>query len=192
MIHVGTVKLVHENGYVTSEWDGGKTTQMYLFPEECSYANRDFNFRISSATVETPKSKFSDLTGYTRILMPLSNTITLFQNGDRKILLPYQQIRFNGNDLVTSIGKTVDFNLMFDEGFDGKLSLLTKPKTDLLTGAFFEGYCLIRGEANIRMNTKEFRMNEKDSLFLTGIGKQRLDIISKGDFRMIHVTLTKR
>ena len=57
------MKIEHltAGNFITSTWAGGTTTQLYLYPENGSYANRDFLFRISSATVDLEESGFGVL-----------------------------------------------------------------------------------------------------------------------------------
>ena len=61
----------------TSTWSGGTTTELYLYPENGSYAARDFLFRISSATVDLPESDFTALPGVERYITPLAGSFTL-------------------------------------------------------------------------------------------------------------------
>ena len=38
--------------FVTTEWSGGTTTQLAISPERAAYGDREFLWRLSSATVE--------------------------------------------------------------------------------------------------------------------------------------------
>ena len=46
------IKIVKEQGQKISKWSGGITNQLYIYPENSSYENRNFKWRISSANVE--------------------------------------------------------------------------------------------------------------------------------------------
>ena len=46
------VEIIKPEEYAVSEWAGGKTTQLYIYPQDSEYAKRNFLLRISSATVE--------------------------------------------------------------------------------------------------------------------------------------------
>ena len=50
-------------------------------PDSSSLAKRDFDFRLSTATVIMNTVEFSDFTGYQRILMSLDNPVRLGQLG---------------------------------------------------------------------------------------------------------------
>ena len=42
--------------YVVSNWSGGKTIQIAIAPEGAVYADRDFLWRVSSATADLDES----------------------------------------------------------------------------------------------------------------------------------------
>ena len=54
-----------------TRWSGGETRELYIAPENSSYAGRDFELRLSTATVETRTSDFTPLPDYQRILLLL-------------------------------------------------------------------------------------------------------------------------
>ena len=89
--------------YQISTWSGGQTTQLFLSPKEGSYPDRTFDFRLSTATVEVEKSDFTDLTGYHRILMPLTSSITLTHQHKEVVLKPFQSYFFDGGDPVFAL-----------------------------------------------------------------------------------------
>ena len=67
--------------YSTSNWSGGTTTELGIGPEESRYADRNFLWRISSATVDLEESTFTALPDYDRIIMTLAGDIDLCHNG---------------------------------------------------------------------------------------------------------------
>ena len=66
------ITVLDETAFTTSVWSGGKTTEMYLYPQTASYRNRNFLFRISSATVEEEASTFTRLPGIHREILLLN------------------------------------------------------------------------------------------------------------------------
>ena len=76
-------KLLDQAGYVTTSWSGGTTTQLAIAPEGAVYGDRDFLWRISSATVELDHSDFTPLPDYHRFLAVLEGEIKLKINGDQ-------------------------------------------------------------------------------------------------------------
>ena len=54
--------------YVVSNWSGGKTIQIAIAPEGAVYADRDFLWRVSSATADLDESDYTPLPDYARWL----------------------------------------------------------------------------------------------------------------------------
>lgn len=103
--------------YNTSRWSGGTTTELGIGPEGSRYADREFLWRISSATVELEESTFTVLPDYDRIIMTLEGDIDLYHNGGEQIhLKAFETHSFDGGDDTVSKGKVVDFNLMTRKG----------------------------------------------------------------------------
>ena len=103
--------------YAVSAWSGGTTTQLAIFPPEAKYADRDFLWRVSSATVELEKSDFTALPDYDRLIATLKGEITLTHNGGAPLTLqPYAVHAFSGADVTHSVGRCTDFNLMLRRG----------------------------------------------------------------------------
>lgn len=120
--------LISPETYLSSTWSGGRTTQLCLLPEGASYAERNFDLRISSATVEIEESVFSDLRGYSRIIAPLEGSFDL-QHPDRKGLQHfhlerYQLHAFDGGEKTLCRGRGRDFNVIFRHGLDVKVMRL--------------------------------------------------------------------
>ena len=80
------VTLLRVNDFQVSDWSGGKTKQLYLSPPTGHYSKRDFDYRLSTATVELAESQFSDLSGFHRILMSLDQTLHL-HNASRESIV---------------------------------------------------------------------------------------------------------
>lgn len=116
--------------FTVSQWSGGSTTQIAIFPPEAQYADRSFLWRISSATVNLPESDFTPLPDYNRYISLLEGSIQLTHgSGCPVALTPGEIHRFDGGVATRSQGTCVDFNLMLRKGkCDGTLSCLRMPK----------------------------------------------------------------
>jgi len=107
------LRKLEEKDFVTTHWEGGTTTQFLIFPREADYANRDFLWRISSAAVEKPESRFTPLPGYERWITPLTGPLSLqIDGGEEQMLNPYQILSFDGASDTWGRGLCTDFNLM--------------------------------------------------------------------------------
>lgn len=115
---------LHPEDFKTSLWSGGTTTELYLYPENGSYAQRDFKFRISSATVDLEESDFTTLPGVERFITPLEGSFTLSHPGHTPVNLPAlaDPYHFSGEIPTHCVGKATDFNLML-KGCAGKMEL---------------------------------------------------------------------
>lgn len=107
------LRKLEEKDFVTTHWKGGTTTQFLIFPREADYADRDFLWRISSATVEKPESSFTPLPGYERWITPLTGSLSLqIDGGEEQLLNPYEILSFDGASDTWGRGLCTDFNLM--------------------------------------------------------------------------------
>lgn len=99
----------------SSIWSGGLTYEYMIYPKTARYTDRDFTFRISSATIEEVPSEFTKFKGYYRYLVMLDNCLHIEVNKEKKIYEKYEIMEFNSNDEVTSYTKGIDFNWMVSE-----------------------------------------------------------------------------
>lgn len=112
-----TITLLKPEDYLTTEWSGGTTTQLAIAPKGAVYAERDFLWRLSSATVDLEESDFTALPDYHRFISTLRGDMVLAHNGGDKLTLhPYDVHKFEGADDTHSWGKCKDFNLMLRRG----------------------------------------------------------------------------
>ena len=117
------VTLLRAKDFQVSDWSGGKTKQLYLSPPAGHYGKREFDYRLSTATVELAESQFSDLSGFHRILMSLDHTLHL-HNASRQeetVLAPFTPYFFEGSDFITSRGTCTDFNLIYSDHYQGQM-----------------------------------------------------------------------
>ena len=107
----------------TINWASGTSTEIFIHPSNGSFADRNFLFRISTATVEAEESTFTFFEGITRHLMILKGELELIHEGRyTKHLKPYEQDTFSGEWPTRSKGKVTDFNLMLKAGATGSLT----------------------------------------------------------------------
>lgn len=123
-----TVQRIRPDAYRTTSWSGGETTELYIYPEDASFATRQFGFRLSKATVTVDASEFTPLNGVTRWLMPLTGPLKLsHQNEGQKLyeiyLEPFDVHCFRGDWSTKSVGQVTDFNLMLKGHTRGDLAV---------------------------------------------------------------------
>lgn len=123
-------RVLKEDAYRTTVWASGCTTELFIYPEEASFAERRFLFRVSKATVEADESTFTALPGVTRWIMPLDGHLNLsFANDGQSLytiqLAPFQPHCFKGEWQTKSLGKVSDFNLMLKDHAKGHIHSMT-------------------------------------------------------------------
>jgi environmental stress-induced protein Ves len=103
-------------------WSGGSTIELFIYPGSADLAKRNFELRVSSATVETEESIFSPFAGYIRHIMPLRGEMCLVHEGHHKVVLTLSQTdTFKGDWTTRSYGKCTDFNLIHKPSWKGEI-----------------------------------------------------------------------
>ena len=113
--------------FTTTEWSHGKTTELYIHPQEADYSKRQFTWRVSSATVNQSPSSFTPLFGVKRWIMPFDGGLHLTHTNRGKALYsitlnPYETHCFRGDWQTECEGTARDFNLMLKDRAFGLLS----------------------------------------------------------------------
>ena len=112
-LHLLKISTLSQQHFLTTQWSGGSSTQLYIFPANASYTERNFELRISIAKVEVEESTFTALPGIHRKIMILEGEICITHEGQySKHLKPFDVADFSGDWKTTSIGTCTDFNVM--------------------------------------------------------------------------------
>ena len=108
-----------------SNWSGGKTWELAIFPEEAKYLDRDFLWRLSTANSDLEESSFTKLPDYDRILMVLEGDVVLAHGDQRSAHLgEREQDQFDGAVKTRCYGKLIrDYNLIYRKGCLGRMEL---------------------------------------------------------------------
>jgi environmental stress-induced protein Ves len=117
-----SMKIFNSAARETINWSGGTSTQLFVYPESASFAERNFDFRFSTATVEVEATDFTHFPGIDRHLMILEGELELTHHGRyTKLLRPYDTDHFSGDWKSSSKGKVRDLNLMLRNGYTGSV-----------------------------------------------------------------------
>ena len=175
---INKVELIKKDEFLTSEWSGGTTTEIAIYPKDSIYGEKNFTWRLSSAKVEMEESNFTSLPGINRIIMVLEGRLKLEHIGHHECTLePFQQDSFSGSWETKSYGKVVDFNLMMNHQCDGKLEPIVIKKDEkkriiLKANEKYQKrtqtiYC-VSGEVKIYiLNGETLYLNQGDAALLT-------------------------
>lgn len=114
---MGKYTIIDGSSLPISQWSGGTTRQLAIYPATADYAARNFVWRVSTATIETPESLFTPLPGVGRTIMVLDGRMTLTHEGRcSRELGPFEQESFRGEWTTRSRGRVRDFNVMVKGG----------------------------------------------------------------------------
>ena len=179
---MSTVKIIRQADQISTEWSGGTTTQLGIYPPASNYASRDFLWRLSTATVNVAESRFTALPGFKRILMILSGAMRVRHEGHHEILLQaFEQDCFDGGWATTSFGLAVDFNLMTGAGASGDVSaialgcgeeraMLPAAESAAGDGRSAVAIYVFCGSVQACIEGRAYVLNEKDVLLLEDDG----------------------
>ena len=107
------ILVIQKQSHKTTNWSGGTTTELFIYPKGSDYQKRNFLFRVSTATIEIEESQFTKLADVNREIMILDGEIELIHEGRySKTLGKFDTDTFSGEWDTRSIGKATDFNLM--------------------------------------------------------------------------------
>lgn len=181
-------KLNKKEDYVVSQWSGGTTTQLGIYPAGEQYADRKFIWRLSSATVDLEESDFTDLPDYNRILGVLQGEVVLSYEGIRSVKLGRLEYDyFDGAWKTKSFGKITDYNLMTRKGYTGRLEVLKLAEKaaelelkEAVTHAFFctGSYAVVNFDGNSVM------MKDGEQLIINECPAMKVTFTGEGD--LIH------
>lgn len=109
--------VIRSNEVLTTKWSGGTTSQLAISPVDAVYADRDFDWRLSSAEVNDEKSTFTPLPDYHRFLTTRKGTLKMRHDGGEWYSIGEGDVaEFEGGSVTESEGKVTDFNLMVRKG----------------------------------------------------------------------------
>ena len=171
------IKIIKKDKLSSSKWSGGTTTQLYIYPENELYENRNFTFRISSAKVDLEESTFTKLPNIKRRIMILDGKLKLIHENHHSVTLEkFQQDTFYGDWNTKSYGKVTDFNLMLNDNADGFIEyinlenekIINPYKNDKYNNTTEVFYC-VRGKINISINNEREQLEAGDVAIIKNI-----------------------
>lgn len=187
-------KIIKAENAVQSNWTGGTTTQLGIFPESGSYLKRDFLWRLSTATCEKEETSFSKLPDFDRVLMVLSGDVVLAHQDVRVARLnELEQDRFDGSYSTKSFGKITDYNLMVAKGNQGFLDVISlteqsqTPETENYPEyeQLSQGFYCRDGFATITINGETVIVNKGEQLIINYAQNERVDLSMMGEGHLI-------
>lgn len=191
-------KIIRYESFNEKTWSGGKTTELFIFPQTAKYQDIDFSFRLSTAKVETEKSEFTILNGISRKLMVLKGATTLYHEIHHFIHLDRFEVdTFLGEWKTTSKGMCTDFNLMTASDINGELSSLVLERSVTsnfivranLSWIFIYAYA---GSIEIRFENRIITLNNGDLFLIKEPSIKELEIAGIRKSEIVFVEISKQ
>lgn len=166
------VNIFESENFKIRKWSGGTTTELFIWPANSDYSQQNFDFRLSSASVETEESVFTAFPAYMRHLSILEGEIKIMHKDKyEKILKPNDFDTFSGNWNTKSYGKAIDFNLIikpeltaeiecFNIQKDDVCDLHCKPEFQFFFVFLFKGEVLMNDSENLKLNISDYTLAE--------------------------------
>lgn len=188
--------IITSQNFKPVSWPGGITTELFIYPLTADYHQRNFQFRISKASVETDRSDFTTLPGIARKLMVLSGKITLNHEGHySRQLNKFEADEFEGDWKTSSVGKCTDFNLMTIGKTTGELSAIVIEKEQLVNYSIKENCDWLfifnhSGIVSIDLDSQKKTINKGDLLIINNITTRNFEIIGIKKSELVFAEIT--
>jgi len=190
------LKAIHKKDLQTSKWSGGTSTTLYIYPETASYQERNFLFRISTASIEVEESVFTSLPGISRVIMVLEGEIQLHHEGQHSAsLCKFDTDCFSGDWKTICSGKAIDFNLMCTGATQGnlhgvRLNIGSIWNVNSLKEDDVFGYYVYKGRLNVSTSTQIIQVNRGELLlFFNEDREDRLTLEAMADSELAVITV---
>ena len=163
-------KIISKNNLKTTTWQGGTTTELYIFPEESKYQERNFDFRISTAQVLLEESGFTSLPNIDRELMILDGSIDItHEHQYSKRLNKFDTDSFKGDWKTSSKGFCTDFNIMSNANYVCKIEVLSSDSNQKIiqnNSNDFLIFYIYKGSATIEIRNEIIQLEKGDVFIL--------------------------
>lgn len=174
-----TIKITKNTDYSPTYWAGGMASELITYPENSSFAERNFLWRMGFAKIDIDNSTFSALPEVKRHLMVTDGEMTITHK-DRysKLLKPFMQDFFMGDWTTTTEGRCSVLNLMTRENFDGTLSSINVSKENQTDFKYtypedstIAAICIhpLNTDIKCEVNTESYNINKGGLLCITMI-----------------------
>ena len=142
--------IIKKSDWNITNWSGGTTSQLFIYPLDSNFKTGDYQLRISIATVEVETSTFTTLKDVNRTLLVLDGNLMLdHENQHTSNLKQYDQDSFSGNWNTSSIGKVRDFNVMTKGDTHSEVRVINVSKETMFAGLQNDFIHVLKGNLTI-------------------------------------------
>ncbi len=155
------MKLIKKDEFKDSNWAGGITSEIFIYPEDATVGEKNFDFRISSASCNLEKSIYTNYDGFLRYISPLDNSMTITTDAKKFSLRPFEVLFFNGKSNTFSTGDVRDFNLIYKKNLNAQMYSLNINNYK----NYFKGHAIIFN-FNSKLKYEDEKFPEFSALYL--------------------------
>lgn len=187
--------ILTAESFHANHWSGGTTTEFFIYPRTSVYKQRNFSFRLSTATVETDTSEFTPLPNISRTLMVLAGEMALkHENQHTAQLGKFDTDVFEGGWHTSSEGRCTDFNLMTMGNTSGKLNGVAIDKNQMIDYPLGDSpdwlfMYVYTGKTSIYLNNEKHTVNQGDVLVLEAPDLTSLQIKGRDNSELVFCTI---
>jgi len=131
--------IFKKEDFNVTKWAGGETTQLAIYPYDADFSERDFLWRVSSATFTSTSSEFSNFSGFQRYILPLKGKLNLYHEKlyQRK-LTEFEAEYFDGSwkTLSENTLDCMDYNFIVKNGSTAKLQIIGEKEEYTLKSSY--------------------------------------------------------
>lgn len=162
-------RIINAEDNIVTRWSGGTTSQVYIYPENAVYAERNFLFRLSMANAEVDNSVYTQLAGVKRYLVALEGESDIIHEKDTVHLAPFGIVDcFSGEEHTEAHGAIRDFNLMLKDGADGDMSVVTSENITI-DSSFYYYAIYVDTDLKICCDKDTFSLKKGDCLLVSDV-----------------------
>jgi environmental stress-induced protein Ves len=174
--------IFKKEDFKVTKWAGGETNQLAIYPYDADFSERDFLWRVSSATFTSTSSEFSNFNGFQRYILPLKGKLNLYHEKlyERK-LSEFEVEYFDGSwkTLSKNTLDCMDYNFIVKNGNTAKLQIIGEKEEYILKSSYVMTlFSLNNFEIEIE-GFDETRKVDGSSLFVIENDKERKAKITK-------------
>lgn len=191
--------LLKKSDFIEVQGIEGKTLEMYIFPRNCAYADRNFVWRIGTTRLSEEMCTLEELQEYNRSMVVLDGEVVLNFNGEESCRLKELDIYdFDGACKTKSFGQFKTLDLIVRKGAVSKLSPVelspkaetwiskSEPNFEFTTDLLYlvDGYCLVNAK------NEDFYIKPGELLVLEGDSGQSLEYSIMGEGKILKASIS--
>jgi uncharacterized membrane protein YgaE (UPF0421/DUF939 family) len=114
-------RIKRSANHKTTNWSGGVSTELLIYPERAFFSERNFIWHFSSSTNDYRETTFSVMNGYKRHLLLLSGNAKIIQGTEAYNMTKYESVSLNTEEMAKCIGLCTDLKLMVSDAYEAEL-----------------------------------------------------------------------